>query len=561
MSISEACTIAPTIRLLDHDPQEDLDTLCEIAQQAWAFSPLVGIEPLDEYLWAGRTLHQPQSILLDATGLANFFGGESSMIDSILQWLNKQGYFGVAAMAHNLGSAWAIANYTARAETAEKLLEFWLQRAGQQQEATSNDSDVSNVSIGVALEATECESQSLLNGLSIEGLRIDQTTANSLRKLGVRTIGQLMQLPRSGLASRLGERLVKRLDSVCSNQTDSSESIPLLYSNPDFSVQFSFEIPTSCRATIEEVIRRLTDQLCKRLGQQGHGALRVASRLRLVQENEPDPEQTIGDTPSSGTPDVDTPCNDKSSNAQSAKEQKCPGGHGHCNSWLLSLGLYRATSEASHIVPLLLYQLDQQMGTRRACVSEISLEATLTGLLRWKQTDLFENDLQQHHTDLARLLDLLSCRVGRRNIVGAKLQTHPQPELACVWRPLTGNKKSNSSASHRKTSRKVDAKDNITSSLIAPLPSDPLRRPTRLLTPPQRITVNSESGESVPVAIVLDGYRHRVIQFAGPERIESGWWQGTSERRDYFRLETDRGAWLWIYRNLVSNDWYLHGVF
>lgn len=48
---------------------------------------------------------------------------------------------------------------------------------------------------------------------------------------------------------------------------------------------------------------------------------------------------------------------------------------------------------------------------------------------------------------------------------------------------------------------------------------------------------------------------------AGPERIESGWWDGQSVRRDYYVARNAKGATLWIYRTHHDHAWYLHGVF
>jgi protein ImuB len=46
---------------------------------------------------------------------------------------------------------------------------------------------------------------------------------------------------------------------------------------------------------------------------------------------------------------------------------------------------------------------------------------------------------------------------------------------------------------------------------------------------------------------------------SGPERIESGWWDGGDVRRDYFIARTSQNAALWIYRDLSDGSWYLHG--
>ena len=48
----------------------------------------------------------------------------------------------------------------------------------------------------------------------------------------------------------------------------------------------------------------------------------------------------------------------------------------------------------------------------------------------------------------------------------------------------------------------------------------------------------------------------------GPERIESGWWEGRDVRRDYFVARTARGQTLWIYRQRdADRAWYVHGIF
>lgn len=53
-----------------------------------------------------------------------------------------------------------------------------------------------------------------------------------------------------------------------------------------------------------------------------------------------------------------------------------------------------------------------------------------------------------------------------------------------------------------------------------------------------------------------------VIQLlAGPERIESGWWDGGDIRRDYYLAEWNDGRHAWIWCEPGRNGWYLHGWF
>jgi len=49
---------------------------------------------------------------------------------------------------------------------------------------------------------------------------------------------------------------------------------------------------------------------------------------------------------------------------------------------------------------------------------------------------------------------------------------------------------------------------------------------------------------------------------AGPERIESGWWDGKDCRRDYFVVQDPGGSTLWAFHEYKPHPgWYLHGLF
>ncbi|HUK04135.1 MAG TPA: DNA polymerase Y family protein [Burkholderiales bacterium] len=47
---------------------------------------------------------------------------------------------------------------------------------------------------------------------------------------------------------------------------------------------------------------------------------------------------------------------------------------------------------------------------------------------------------------------------------------------------------------------------------------------------------------------------------AGPERVESGWWDGAEALRDYFIARTGEASLAWIYRER-EGSWFLHGYF
>jgi protein ImuB len=72
------------------------------------------------------------------------------------------------------------------------------------------------------------------------------------------------------------------------------------------------------------------------------------------------------------------------------------------------------------------------------------------------------------------------------------------------------------------------------------------RRPLWLLHTP----------ETLPCAL------HDLQLVDGPERIETGWWDGGDVARDYYVARDAAGAELWVYRErLPPHGWYLHGVF
>ena len=48
---------------------------------------------------------------------------------------------------------------------------------------------------------------------------------------------------------------------------------------------------------------------------------------------------------------------------------------------------------------------------------------------------------------------------------------------------------------------------------------------------------------------------------AGPERIESGWWDGMEVARDYYVAQDQTGARLWVYCERTSGEWFVHGLF
>ena len=521
-----------------YQPEEDLDALCELAEQAQQFSPLVGLELHDDRPWCGRTTCQPQALFLDISGIPPLFGGEEAFLGEVAQWLRRQRLFAYMSIASTVGAAWALANY----EILRRLKAEPRQAAAAMQRAQRTE----------PVDPPECrtlctetwEEAELLSALPIAALRIDEETVHKLQRLGVRTLSDLWQLPRDGLASRLGAQLLKRSDQALGTH---SEPILALHSAPDWSLAFPLENPTRDQGILSEVLQRLCQQLASRLRVRGQGALRCLCRLDLVRSRP----------------------------------------------LILQLGLFRPSDDAGHLHALLVGQVEQSLlgwaeqhplegsvtqpfqapaepkgdsagrdraaplsGELAGAVWRVSLQATMTARIVWEQTQLFDQPDGRQRQQLAQLIDNLSSRLGRGQVLEACVERDAEPEQAVSYRPLTGRRQD---GREQQTLRKLNSR--LASSGAEPRPSDPLRRPTRLLSPPELLIGASSLPDAPPTEFVFENRRQRVLRHWGPERLESGWWRGPSTRREYFRVETASGDWWWIFRDVLSDAWYLHGLF
>jgi protein ImuB len=78
---------------------------------------------------------------------------------------------------------------------------------------------------------------------------------------------------------------------------------------------------------------------------------------------------------------------------------------------------------------------------------------------------------------------------------------------------------------------------------------------------PQLVEAVSVVPEGPPLKFHLRAEEHTVARRWGPERIETGWWRDGCIRRDYYRVETTVGERFWLFRELHSGRWFVHGEF
>jgi len=124
----------------------------------------------------------------------------------------------------------------------------------------------------------------------------------------------------------------------------------------------------------------------------------------------------------------------------------------------------------------------------------------------------------------ARLIERLAARLGQGRVFGIALADDHRPERGWETRPIASPRAS----------------------------YDGGARPAWLLNRPQKLVAGAE-GPACQGALAL---------IAGPERIETGWWDGEPVSRDYFVAANPAGETLWVYRERRDpGAWYLHGVF
>lgn len=92
-------------------------------------------------------------------------------------------------------------------------------------------------------------------------------------------------------------------------------------------------------------------------------------------------------------------------------------------------------------------------------------------------------------------------------------------------------------------------------------------RPLFLLSHPEPIEALAETPDGPPRSFRWRRLSFRVARAQGPERIGDEWWRAPGMTRDYFRIETQEGRRLWVFREGgygVEADrprWFVHGSF
>lgn len=353
MSLADARAIQPKLEAVEADPEEDTRALDNIAAWCERFTPIVVLDP-------------PEGLFLDITGCAHLFGGEEKLRAEIVTRLHAQGFGSRAAIAPTPGAAWAFARYRKQTKRSVRTLRESLEESLAQPEDWQAD----------------------LAALPVEALRLDPDAAALLRRLGLKSIGQIQHAPRSSFTARAGERAMLRLDQTLGRAREALT--PRRPAPPVFSLRRFLEPIFSADAVLQ-VTQDLCGDLIEKLDIRGAGILRAELVLFGVDGR----DRVIGVNVSKPLREVKP--------------------------------LMRLFREKLNIVG---ENLDAQFGFEAARLDVVGLAE-----LNERTSTLVAVDVGSASTEtISSIVDVLSTRLGAKRVVRPQVHDEHMPERAAGWR-------------------------------------------------------------------------------------------------------------------------------
>jgi protein ImuB len=452
--LTDARALDPALIAIPADPAGDAALVQRFAKWAGRWSPLVEVDG--------------DGLRLDVTGVAHLFGGERGLVRDIRRRFADLGFSTRVALAPAAAAAWALAHYS----------------------PCICDEDV----------------EAQLTPLHVSALRLDPDTVRTLERLGLKTIGALLQMPRLALARRFrgAEDVVDALDRALGKKPEPLTAAP---ADPPPRAALRLEEPATHPEAAGEALERLIPSLVRQLQERHLGARRLSLHGFRVD--------------------------------------------GSVAAATVATAI--ASREPMHLRRLLIDRaaaLDPEFG-----FDAFALTADWTEDLGAAQESLVEEPSGER--ELARLVDRLAVKLGARAVRRPQPQESHLPERASGWVAAI----SSSRGAQRRGDSELDC--------FAPLAMAAIR-PQRLLDRPEAIDVIYATPEGMPRRFVWRRAVHDIARAQGPERIAPEWWRQLSSTRlrDYYRVEDSNGRRYWIYREGLVGDgrgappnWFIHGLF
>ncbi len=227
VTLSHACAMHPDLAVVAEDTAADAQLLDRLADWCVRYTPLVSDDA-------------PDGVLLDIGGCAHLFGGEQALLDDLAMRTAGFGFTLRIAVANTIGAAWAIAHYTPKTIVASD------------------------------------DERNVLAPLPLAALRIPGETAATLARVGLKRIGDILDMPRAPLAARFGLKLLQQLDRALGKESEPLQ--PRLPVAPYVAEQ-RFAEPIAREDDVLAIIERLAARLKAMLERGGDGARRIELTL------------------------------------------------------------------------------------------------------------------------------------------------------------------------------------------------------------------------------------------------------------------------------------------
>lgn len=221
MALADARALFPAVAARQANPLREGRDLVRLADWCDRYSPLVALDGAD-------------GLMLDITGCDHLFGGEAAMLADMTNRLHGFGYSAAAAIAPTPGAAWALARYAKNGPIAGSLAEL----------------------------------PRRLASLPVAALRLPAECVARLAQVGLRTIGNLLALPRAPLAKRFGAQAGLRLAQAL-GQT--AEAIAPRHAPAPYRLRLDWMEPLRRTEDLTAAAEHLLGQLCKRLEEEERG--------------------------------------------------------------------------------------------------------------------------------------------------------------------------------------------------------------------------------------------------------------------------------------------------
>jgi protein ImuB len=455
MRLTDARALDPGLVAVAADDSGDRELLGRLTRWASRWSPLVEIDGND-------------GLRLDASGVAHLFGGEAALVRDIEARFAGLGLSAFVAVAGTAGAAWGLARFSLRRQ-------------------------------GEGIET--------LSALPVAALRLPAPVIRTLERLGLKTIGALVGVPRRSLARRFREadNPLDALDRMLGRTPEPLSAAPL---DPPPRAVLRLAEPIADPSAAAQALVLLVPGVVEQLTERRLGA----RRLLLVGYR---------------------------------VDGEVQGAAAACA---------LATRDPAHLIRLLKDKtdaMDPGFG-----FDAFTLEASWAEALDSAQDGLVEGPPPA--LEVARLVDRLTVKLGADKVRRPVARESHVPERSSGW---------GEAVSSLRVKRSTPA---AAPSATLALPAMTALRPQRLLDSPEAIGVIYATPEGLPRRFVWRRLVHDVVRAEGPERISPEWWRerGKARLRDYYRVEDREGRRYWIYREGLFGDgrggdpfWYLHGLF